>query len=51
MKQIAPNPELLKILPHDDILQQCMHCGLCLATCPTYDLTKWNVLHLAAEFI
>ena len=32
--------ELLKILPHDDILQQCMHCGLCLATCPTYDLTK-----------
>ncbi len=32
--------ELLKILPDDDILQQCMHCGLCLATCPTYDLTK-----------
>ncbi|NWF50270.1 MAG: (Fe-S)-binding protein [Ignavibacteriaceae bacterium] len=32
--------ELLKILPHDDILQQCMHCGLCLATCPTYDITK-----------
>ena len=40
MKQIAPNPELLKILPHDDILQQCMHCGLCLATCPTYEITK-----------
>lgn len=32
--------ELLKILPHDDILQQCIHCGMCLATCPTYDLTK-----------
>jgi glycolate oxidase iron-sulfur subunit len=32
--------ELLKVLPHDDILQQCMHCGMCLATCPTYDLTK-----------
>jgi len=22
------------------VLQQCMHCGLCLATCPTYDATK-----------
>lgn len=32
--------ELIKILPNDDILQQCMHCGMCLATCPTYDLTK-----------
>lgn len=32
--------QLLKILPDDDILQQCMHCGMCLATCPTYDLTK-----------
>ena len=31
---------LLKILPNDDILQQCIHCGMCLATCPTYDLTK-----------
>lgn len=40
MKKNSPNPELLKILPHDDILQQCMHCGLCLATCPTYDITK-----------
>lgn len=40
MKSVNPHPEFLKILPHDDILQQCMHCGLCLATCPTYDLTK-----------
>lgn len=40
MKPAAPNSELLKVLPHDDILQQCMHCGLCLATCPTYDITK-----------
>lgn len=32
--------DLLKVLPHDDILQQCIHCGLCLAVCPTYDITK-----------
>ncbi|MCK9425761.1 MAG: (Fe-S)-binding protein [Ignavibacteriaceae bacterium] len=31
---------LLKFLPNDDILTQCMHCGMCLATCPTYELTK-----------
>jgi glycolate oxidase iron-sulfur subunit len=32
--------ELLEILPHDDVLQQCIHCGMCLATCPTYEITK-----------
>jgi glycolate oxidase iron-sulfur subunit len=32
--------ELLKILPDDNILQQCIHCGMCLATCPTYEITK-----------
>ena len=40
MSKQVTQTELQKILPHDDILQQCMHCGLCLATCPTYDLTK-----------
>lgn len=40
MKNSPDTSELLKVLPHDDILQQCIHCGMCLATCPTYDLTK-----------
>src|SRR5262245_11405988 len=22
------------------VLQQCMHCGMCLPTCPTFDATK-----------
>jgi glycolate oxidase iron-sulfur subunit len=39
------NPDFLKnipadILPSDDVLSQCIHCGMCLAVCPTYDLTK-----------
>jgi glycolate oxidase iron-sulfur subunit len=26
-------------IPSDEILNNCIHCGLCLATCPTYSLT------------
>jgi len=33
------NVSYLKGLDYS-IVQQCMHCGLCLPTCPTYDATK-----------
>jgi glycolate oxidase iron-sulfur subunit len=32
---------LLKSLDYS-VLQQCMHCGMCLPTCPTYDETKFE---------
>ena len=32
-------PSLLKDLDYS-VVQQCMHCGMCLPTCPTYDATK-----------
>jgi glycolate oxidase iron-sulfur subunit len=32
---LKPEPNLLKSLDYS-VLQQCMHCGLCLPTCPTY---------------
>lgn len=34
------NYNFLELLPSDDVLSQCIHCGMCLAVCPTYDLTK-----------
>jgi glycolate oxidase iron-sulfur subunit len=33
-----PDANLLRSLDYS-VLQQCMHCGLCLPTCPTYDET------------
>jgi glycolate oxidase iron-sulfur subunit len=36
-----PELNLLKSLDYS-VLQQCMHCGMCLPTCPTYDETKFE---------
>jgi glycolate oxidase iron-sulfur subunit len=34
------NYNLIGVLPNADILSQCIHCGMCLSTCPTYEITK-----------
>jgi glycolate oxidase iron-sulfur subunit len=36
------NSNLISVLPSDDVLSQCIHCGMCLASCPTYELTKFE---------
>lgn len=36
---MVKNQNLLTGLDYS-VLQQCMHCGMCLPTCPTYDETK-----------
>jgi glycolate oxidase iron-sulfur subunit len=39
VERSAQSPNLLRKLDYS-IVQQCMHCGMCLPTCPTYDATK-----------
>ena len=40
MQNSSSLPGLREYLPNDDVLSQCIHCGLCLAVCPTYEITK-----------
>ena len=40
MRDKPVSKSLLGVMPNDDILSKCIHCGMCLATCPTYEMTK-----------
>ena len=42
MPDFTRNNLLLNILPGEDVLVKCIHCGLCLAACPTYTLTQFE---------
>jgi len=44
MKENNTQRNIINSLISDDLLVQCMHCGLCLPTCPTY-----NVDHLESS--
>ncbi|MFQ3597933.1 MAG: (Fe-S)-binding protein [Chloroherpetonaceae bacterium] len=39
-EKTVDNPSPLLPLVSDETLLNCMHCGLCLPTCPTYSLTN-----------
>lgn len=47
--------DLIKDTPEgqeaDAILRSCVHCGFCLATCPTYQLLGNELDSRAGEFI
>lgn len=37
---MSVNKNLLSVLPDETVLNSCIHCGLCLSVCPTYEMTK-----------